>query len=146
MSDINELVQSLMGQQQPQMFDTFGGPTGGIAKGNGYANLGRTLEPYSSWAKDQPGLGYMRAMGNIPINQQWLNEGPHSTNVEDRRLEHKHLGGYRDLIKEMDAEGLSQAPAAQAFLTRRGDFKGPLGNIGAPLPQPNPLRSSGLIK
>ncbi len=145
MPDITELVTSLLGQQ-PQMFDTFGGPKGGMAIGHGYTNMGKTLDPYEGWAKEQPPLNYMQSIGNIPMSQRWLAENPGGANIEDRRYEHKNLGGYKELIEEMDKKGLSHAPAVQAFLQRRGAFNGPVGNKGVPLPQPNPLRQSGLLK
>lgn len=116
---------------------------GAVAKDDGAFNRGWQLgDPYKNWAADQSAVtGHFKtinAMANPNAFSKWANSPEYSENIEDRRLTDKTLGGYKQLVKDADAEGMSQNTRSKSFVMRRGQFGGAEGNVGAPVPKPDP--------
>lgn len=138
-------------QQTAQNFDNFDKVPGKGNSGDRYSTKGFNVggDPYERWDANQgTRFDHFQMLNKLVNNkafQAWVNALPENTdgNVEDRRLTDKTLQGYKQLVKDADDMGLSQDVRDHAFIERRGQFGGVHGNVGAPLPTPDPRRSGG---
>lgn len=132
-------------------FDNFDKVPGKGNSGDRYSTKGFNVggDPYERWDANQGTRFDHFQMLNKLVNNKafraWADALPENTdgNVEDRRLTDKTLQGYKQLVKDADNMGLSQDVRDHAFIERRGQFGGVHGNVGAPLPTPDPRRSGG---